>query len=88
MAHLQGPVPLADNAYVKRPFENELHRELMANRWVLLLGPRQHGKTSALVRLQRALSENRLAGGARRLAGGTSHPKVCGVCRMGGERGP
>jgi hypothetical protein len=58
MAHLQGPVPLGDNDYVRRPFEHELQRELMADRWVLLLGPRQHGKTSALVRLQRALFEN------------------------------
>ncbi|WJS03179.1 AAA-like domain-containing protein [Roseibium aggregatum] len=58
MAHLQGPVPLGDDHYVQRPFEHELLRELMADRWVLLLGPRQHGKTSALVRLQTELSEN------------------------------
>ncbi len=58
MAHLQGPVPLTDDDYVERPFELELHRELMAARWVLLLGPRQHGKTSALVRRQRALLDN------------------------------
>ena len=58
MAHLQGPVPLGDNTYIERPFEQRLQRELMANRWVLLLGPRQHGKTSALVRLQSALREN------------------------------
>lgn len=58
MAHLQGPVPLGDENYIERLFEHELHREIMADRWVLLLGPRQHGKTSALVRLQRALSEN------------------------------
>lgn len=58
MAHLQGPVPLGDDNYIERPFEHELLRELMADRWVLLLGPRQHGKTSALVRLQNALTEN------------------------------
>jgi hypothetical protein len=58
MAHLQGPVPLGDNSYIERPFEREVLSQLMADRWVLLLGPRQHGKTSALVRLQRALSEN------------------------------
>lgn len=58
MAHLQGPVPLDDENYVERPFERELHRELMANRWVLLLGPRQHGKTSALVRMRKVLLEN------------------------------
>lgn len=57
MAHLQGPVPLVDKDYIQRPFELELQRELMADRWVLLLGPRQHGKTSALVRLQTALLE-------------------------------
>jgi len=57
MAHLQGPVPLDDKTYIERPFERELNRELMADRWVLLLGPRQHGKTSALVRLQSALTE-------------------------------
>jgi hypothetical protein len=57
MAHLQGPVPLGDNDYIERPFELALQRELMADRWVLLLGPRQHGKTSALVRLQAGLSE-------------------------------
>lgn len=58
MAHLQGPVPFGDKDYIERPFEHELRRELMANRWALLLGPRQHGKTSALVRLESALSEN------------------------------
>jgi hypothetical protein len=57
MAHLQGPVPLIDRDYIARPFELELQRELMADRWVLLLGPRQHGKTSALVRLQTSLME-------------------------------
>ncbi len=58
MAHVQGPVPIGDTSYIERLFEQELRRELMANRWVLLLGPRQHGKTSALVRLQRTLAEN------------------------------
>lgn len=57
MAHLQGPVPLGDSDYIERSFEYELQRELMADRWVLLLGPRQHGKTSALVRLQNQLAE-------------------------------
>jgi hypothetical protein len=57
MSHLQGPVPIGDADYIERPFELELQRELMADRWVLLLGPRQHGKTSALVRLQTGLIE-------------------------------
>ncbi len=55
---LQGPVPLEDVDYAERPFEIELVRQVQAGRWVLLLGPRQHGKTSALLRLRRALSEN------------------------------
>jgi predicted AAA+ superfamily ATPase len=47
--HLQGPVPLGHESYIERPFELKLIRELQAGRWVLFLGPRQHGKTSALV---------------------------------------
>ncbi|WP_027231514.1 AAA-like domain-containing protein [Phyllobacterium sp. UNC302MFCol5.2] len=58
MAHLQGPVPLDDTTYIERSFERELQRELMADRWALLLGPRQHGKTSALVRLRCSLIDN------------------------------
>lgn len=58
MAHLQGAVPLNDPDYVERDFETNLQRELMADRWVLLLGPRQHGKTSALIRLKNALVDN------------------------------
>jgi hypothetical protein len=56
--HLQGPVPLDDGDYAERPFELDLVRQVQAGRWVLLLGPRQHGKTSALLRLRRALAEN------------------------------
>ena len=55
---LQGPVPLGDLDYAERPFELELVRQIQAGRWVLLLGPRQHGKTSALLRLRRTLNEN------------------------------
>ena len=55
---LQGPVPLDDVVYAERPFELELIRQVQAGRWVLLLGPRQHGKTSALLRLRRTLAEN------------------------------
>jgi len=57
MTHLQGPVPIDDPSYVQRPFEHAVQRELMKDQWVLLLGPRQHGKTSALVRIKRALIE-------------------------------
>ncbi|SFR77094.1 AAA-like domain-containing protein [Mitsuaria sp. PDC51] len=56
--HLQGPVPLDDGDYAERPFELDLVRQIQAGRWVLLLGPRQHGKTSALLRLRRTLNEN------------------------------
>ena len=55
---LQGPVPLEDPDYAERPFELELVRQIQAGRWVLLLGPRQHGKTSALLRLRRTLNLN------------------------------
>nr|CAD6597729.1 hypothetical protein RTCK_00512 [Rhizobium sp. TCK] len=58
MTHLHGPVPLSNSVYAVRPFETELAREIQAGRWVLLLGPRQHGKTSALLRLQKTLSDN------------------------------
>jgi len=56
--HLQGPVPIHDADYIERPFELELVRQVQAGRWVLLLGPRQHGKTSALLRLRRSLRNN------------------------------
>ena len=55
MAHLQGAVPLTDPIYIERPFEEALVRLVTAERWVLLLGPRQHGKTSALIRLKHKL---------------------------------
>ncbi|HEX6782171.1 MAG TPA: AAA-like domain-containing protein [Solirubrobacterales bacterium] len=53
-----GPVPLESRAYVERSFEEELFSALTANEWVVLLGPRQSGKTSALARLYRRLSTN------------------------------
>lgn len=53
-----GPVPLESHAYVERPFEEELFSAITANEWVVLLGSRQSGKTSALVRLYRRLSTN------------------------------
>ena len=61
--HLQGPVPLGSESYVERPFERLLIRELQAGRWVLLLGPRQHGKTSALVRVRKTLMDSGLQTG-------------------------
>lgn len=56
--HLHGPVPLDDGSYADRPFELQLIREVQAGRWVLLLGPRQHGKTSAFLRLRRNLADH------------------------------
>lgn len=56
--HLFGPVPLDDTTYIERPFELSLIREVQAGNWVLLLGPRQHGKTSAFLRLRRRLEDS------------------------------
>lgn len=53
-----GPVPLESRAYVERSFEEELFSTVTADEWVVLLGPRQSGKTSALARLYRHLSTN------------------------------
>ena len=47
----QGAVPLSSKAYIPRAFEEAVFQESCAGRWVLLLGPRQHGKTTGLVRL-------------------------------------
>jgi len=56
--NLQGPVPLEDPVYATRNFETDLVREIQAGKWVLLLGPRQHGKTSAFLRLRKTLLEH------------------------------
>jgi hypothetical protein len=56
--HVGGPVPLGSVAYAERAFEDGVLTELRAGRWVLLLGPRQHGKTSALLRIRRELRES------------------------------
>ena len=56
--HLHGPVPLDNPAYIEREFEISLVREVQAGNWVLLLGPRQHGKTSAFLRLRKTLSDH------------------------------
>jgi hypothetical protein len=55
--HLGGPVPVSSDAYEKRAFEDSLREEIASGRWVLLLGPRQHGKTSALLRLRADLAQ-------------------------------
>jgi len=61
--HVQGPVPLGHESYIERPFELQLIREIQVGRWVLLLGPRQHGKTSALVRVRKTLMDSGLQTG-------------------------
>jgi hypothetical protein len=55
--HIGGPVPVNAEAYHVRPFEASVREELASGRWVLLLGPRQHGKTSALLRLRADLTD-------------------------------
>ncbi|NWG76016.1 MAG: AAA-like domain-containing protein [Rubrivivax sp.] len=55
--HLQGAVPLNSNAYIERPFEKIVLQEVLAGKWVLLLGPRQHGKTTGLIRIKKLLLE-------------------------------
>lgn len=52
-----GPVPASGAVYVHREFENTLRMHAFRRDWVLLLGPRQHGKTSALFRLRDQLAE-------------------------------
>src|ERR1017187_985202 len=47
----QGAVPLLCDAYIQRAFEDEIFGAVTAGRWILLLGPRQHGKSTGLVRL-------------------------------------
>jgi hypothetical protein len=56
--HIQGAVPLESPAYIPRGFEGEIIENIMSNRWVLLLGPRQHGKTTSLIRVQENLNNN------------------------------
>src|SRR5665213_1822525 len=53
----QGAVPLSSAAYIPRAFEQQVFGEITSGRWVLLLGPRQHGKSSGLVRLNTKLRE-------------------------------
>lgn len=55
----QGAVPLTSDAYVSRLFEENVYQEIIAGRWVLLLGPRQHGKSTGLVRLRRRFEDAR-----------------------------
>ena len=56
--HTRGPIPLSGSSYVRREFEQRIVSELSADRWVLLLGPRQHGKTSGLIRVKENLQSS------------------------------
>jgi hypothetical protein len=56
--HTQGAVPLSSPAHIPRKFETRLLQEVHARKWVLLLGPRQHGKTTGLVRLAHQLRDD------------------------------
>jgi hypothetical protein len=62
MSHffVNGPVPLGSAAYVDRTHDSLIREAIHANRWVLFLGPRQHGKTSTIVRLKREFKESGL----------------------------
>lgn len=57
MTHTNGPVPPDSPEYVARRFEITTFDHLLKREWVLLLGPRQHGKTSALLRIRNRLRE-------------------------------
>jgi len=57
-----GAVPLSSAAYVVRDFEQlALQTVNKPGAWILLLGPRQHGKSSSLIRLRRQLSDDGIA---------------------------
>jgi hypothetical protein len=55
---IQGAVPLDSEAYVSREFERKVLQSIYAERWVLILGPRQHGKTTGLIRISEELTNN------------------------------
>lgn len=59
--HTRGVIPVDSHAYVHRDFENTLAREIAKKNWVLLLGPRQHGKSSCLLRLKLKIREEGIA---------------------------
>lgn len=53
-----GAVPLNSSAYVPRQFVADCLRFVGAGDWVTLLGPRQHGKTSGLLRMHHELAQD------------------------------
>lgn len=56
--HVGGPVPAASAAFVERSFQGKVRDAVVGGSWVLLLGPRQHGKTSAVIRLRSLLRDD------------------------------
>lgn len=53
-----GTLSVESSTYVTRKLDAGLFETITAGEWALLLGPRQHGKSSALVRLYSRLLEN------------------------------
>lgn len=56
--HTQGAVPLDSLAYIEREFERSVIQSVFSARWVLVLGPRQHGKTTGLIRVNNYLARS------------------------------
>jgi hypothetical protein len=56
--HTQGAVPLDAKPYVEREFERIVLQNVFNSRWVLVLGPRQHGKSTGLIRVNQKLAES------------------------------
>ena len=56
--HTQGAVPLDSPAYVEREFEQGVIKNVFTARWVLVLGQRQHGKTTSLIRVSKNLENS------------------------------
>lgn len=57
MVFYQGPIPIGDDSYIERDLVNDVCGELLGERWVLFLGPRQHGKTTTLIRVKEIITE-------------------------------
>jgi AAA-like domain len=55
--HLRGPIPVGGTSFVARPFGEKVVEALLSRRWVLLLGPRQHGKSTELLRISSVLKD-------------------------------
>jgi hypothetical protein len=53
-----GALPLSAESYVERDHDATCFEQLTGGRWVLLLGPRQQGKTSTLIRLRQRFEES------------------------------